>query len=49
MAPYADCIFNEDHFLTLGGDYQYHKECQEINWDALDISNSDPRTSEIEL
>jgi hypothetical protein len=30
-------------------DYQYHKECQEINWNALDISNSDPRTSENEL
>jgi hypothetical protein len=28
---YADCIFNEDHFPTLGRDYMYHSECQEIN------------------
>jgi hypothetical protein len=31
IAQYADCIFNEDHFLALGGDYKYHSECQEIN------------------
>jgi hypothetical protein len=49
MARYADCIFNEDHFPAFGGDCQYHKECQEINWDAPDISNSDPRTSQTEL
>jgi hypothetical protein len=30
-ARYANCIFNEDHFLALGGDYKYHLECQEIN------------------
>jgi hypothetical protein len=48
-ARYSDCIFNEDHFSILGGDYQYHKECKEISWDAPDISNSDPRTSETEL
>jgi hypothetical protein len=23
---YADCIFNEDHFLVLGGEYKYHAE-----------------------
>jgi hypothetical protein len=28
---YIDCIFNEDHFLILGGDYKYHSEYQEIN------------------
>jgi hypothetical protein len=26
-AQYADCIFNDDHFPTLGGDYKYHLEC----------------------
>jgi len=49
MAQYADCIFNEDHFPALGGDIPHHKQCQETNWDALDISNSDPRTLESEL
>jgi hypothetical protein len=43
-ARYADCIFNEDHFSALGGDYKYQNECQEINWDAQGISSSDPRT-----
>jgi hypothetical protein len=28
---YIDCIFNDDHFLILGGDYKYHSEYQEIN------------------
>jgi hypothetical protein len=28
---YADCIFNEDHFLTLEGEFQNNLECQEIN------------------
>jgi hypothetical protein len=28
-AWFADCIFNEDHFLALGGEL-YQKECQEI-------------------
>jgi hypothetical protein len=28
---YVDCIFNEDHFLSLGGEFKYHTECQEIN------------------
>ena len=48
-ARYADCIFNEDHFPALGGGTKNHKQCQEINWDATDISNSDPRTSKSEL
>jgi hypothetical protein len=46
---YTDCIFNEDHFPTLGRDYKYHSECQEINWDDKYIISSDPRTNEIEL
>ena len=48
-ARYADCIFNEDHFPALGGDYKYHSECQEINWDNKSIISSDPRTKETEL
>lgn len=26
-------IFKEDYFQALGGDFKYHIECQEINWD----------------
>jgi hypothetical protein len=46
---YADCIFNEDHFLSLGGEYKYHLEYQEINWDDKFLLSSDPRTKETEL
>jgi hypothetical protein len=49
MARYANCIFDEDHFSALGGDIIPHKQCQEINRDAIAISNNDPRTSESEL
>jgi hypothetical protein len=48
-ARYADCIFIEDHFPSLGGDYKYQKEWPKINWDAQDISTNDPRTQESEL
>jgi hypothetical protein len=48
-ARYADCIFNEDHFLTLGRDYMYHSECQKINWDDKFILSSDSRTKETKL
>jgi hypothetical protein len=27
MAQYADCIFNEDHFSALGGEFQNNSEC----------------------
>jgi hypothetical protein len=43
-ARYADCIFNEDHFPTLGGEFKYHTECQKINWDATDTLKEDPCT-----
>jgi hypothetical protein len=33
----------------IRGGIENHKQCQKINWDAIDISNSDPRTSETEL
>jgi hypothetical protein len=48
-ARYADCIFNENHFPALGGDYKCHSECQEINWDDKFILSSDPCTKETEL
>jgi len=46
---FADSIFNEDHFPALGGEFKYHAESQEINWDAKGIANEDPRTQESEL
>ncbi len=48
-ARYADCIFNEEHFLALGGEFKYHTKCLEINWDALDTLKEDPHTTESEL
>ena len=48
-ARFADCIFNEEHFPALGGDFQYQKKCREIDWDAKGISSSDPHTSEFDL
>jgi hypothetical protein len=27
IAWYADCIFNEDHFPTLGGEFLNNSEC----------------------
>jgi hypothetical protein len=48
-ARYTDCIFNEDYFLIIGGDYKYNSECQEINWDDKSILSSHSRTKETEL
>jgi hypothetical protein len=48
-ARYADCVFHEEHFPALGGEFKYHTECPEINWDALDTQKEDPRTAESEL
>ena len=48
-ARFADSIFNEDHFPTLGREFKYHAESQEINWEAKGIANEDPRTQESEL
>ena len=46
----ADCIFDEDHFPTLGGDKnQKLKECQEISWTVKHLQYLDPRTSQTEL
>jgi hypothetical protein len=48
-ARYAECIFNEEHFPALGGEFKYHAECPEINWDAIDTQKKDPHTKESEL
>jgi hypothetical protein len=48
-ARYADCIFNEEHFPALEGEFKYHTECLEITWDVLDTQKEDPRTTESEL
>ena len=48
-ARFADSIFNEDHFPTLGREFKYHAESQEINWDTGGIVNEGPHTQESEL
>jgi hypothetical protein len=48
-ARFADCIFNDDHFLTLGGDNKFITDGQEINWDDKSILSSDQHTKETEL
>jgi hypothetical protein len=48
-ARFADSIFDEEHFPTLGGEFKYQKECQEINWNTQCVLGSDPRTLETEL
>jgi len=44
MARFADSFFSEDHFLALGGEFKYHTERQEINWDTKGITIEDPHT-----
>ena len=44
MAQFADSIFNKDRFPALVGEFKYHAESQEINWDAKGIANEDSRT-----
>jgi hypothetical protein len=48
-ARFVDCIFNEDHFLALGGDNKFIDDSREIDWDDKSILSSDPRKKEIEL
>jgi hypothetical protein len=45
---YVDCVFDEDHFPTLGGE-RHPEECREIEWNATGMQSLDPRTSESEL
>jgi hypothetical protein len=47
-AQYADCVFDEDHFLALGGD-RHLEECREIEWNASGMQSLDPHTSESKL
>jgi hypothetical protein len=47
IARYADSIFNEEHFPTLGGGkYLRRVECQEIDWETKEFLHLDPRTKE---
>jgi hypothetical protein len=46
---YADCIFNENHFQALGGEFQNNLECKKINWDDKSIIFSSPQTQEAGL
>jgi hypothetical protein len=46
---FADCIFNEDHFLAFGGDNKFIDDDREIVWDDKTILSSDPRTKKNEL
>ena len=46
-ARFADCIFDEDLFPTLGGDNQpVDERSHEITWKATGIHAHDPRTAE---
>jgi phage terminase large subunit-like protein len=49
MTQFADCIFNEDHFPTLGGNNKFTNDGQEIVWDDKTILSSNPRIKETEL
>ena len=50
IARYVDCIFDEDHFPTLGGvKNQKLKEYREISWNVQDLQYLDPRTSQTKL
>jgi hypothetical protein len=46
---FTDCIFNEDHFLVLGGHNKFIDDDREIDWDDKSILSSDPSTKETEL
>jgi hypothetical protein len=46
---YANYIFNEDNFSALGGDYMYHLECQEINWDDKSILSYPRKKTELQV
>ena len=48
-ARFADCHFDENLFLPLGGDKPIPKEWQEITWNESSLSHLDPRTKQSEL
>jgi hypothetical protein len=47
-ARYANYVFDEDHFPTLGGD-RHQEEYREIEWNEKELQSLDPHTSECEL
>jgi hypothetical protein len=49
MVWFTDCIFNEGHFLALGGDNKFINDGQEIDWDDKSILSPKPCTKETEL
>jgi hypothetical protein len=49
MVQFANYIFNEDHFLALGGDNKFITDGREINWGDKSILSSNPHTKETEL
>ena len=49
MTQYADCIFDENNFLALGGGRYHSKECREIDWNVTSIQFLDPHTKDSEL
>jgi hypothetical protein len=49
-ARYDDSIFDEEHFLALGGGlYLNNKQCREIEWSSSSIQSLDPHTKDTEL
>ena len=49
MTYCADYHFNETIFLPLGGEEPIIEERHEIIWNALTLTNFDPRTNQCEL
>jgi hypothetical protein len=45
----VDCIFNEDHFPTLGGDNKFIDDGHGIVWGDKTIISSDPCTKETDF
>jgi hypothetical protein len=43
---FADCIFNEDHFLALGGDNKFINDGREIDWDDKSTRKTSCQASE---
>jgi hypothetical protein len=49
-ARFADCIFDEDNFPSLGGAKEpLDEKCREIIWQSTGIPAHDPRTKEANL
>ena len=48
-AQFADCHFDENLFLPLGGDKPIPEEWREITWNESSLSHLDSRTKQYEL